>query len=96
MHDEGLRNVAADSMAQGFIVEILLTNYFKSFPPEVRDSLAKTIIAVGKKTDHFAGLIENEAEAEVFSDVVVKMHAALESLVQRSLLRLAAGEAGQG
>jgi hypothetical protein len=32
--DEAFRNVAADSMAQGFIVEILLKEYLKASRPK--------------------------------------------------------------
>jgi len=47
---------------------------------------------VGKRTDHFAGLIkDDERAAEKFADVVVKMHAALDRLLERAVKRVLAG-----
>jgi hypothetical protein len=96
MNDEAFRNVAADSMAQGYIVEILLTQYLKTFPPQLRQSLVETLLSNGKRTDHFAGLAKDDQTAEMLSDVVVRMHNALEGLVARSVQRLLAGEAARG
>jgi hypothetical protein len=47
---------------------------------------------VGKRTDHFAGLIkDDERAAEKFADVVVKMHAALDRLLEQAVKRVLAG-----
>lgn len=91
MTDDQLRNLAADSMAQGFLLEMLRTDYLRRFGP-FRFDMAKTILNVGQRTDHFAGLVKDFAEAEVFADVVVRMHQALDGYVGRALTRIAAGE----
>jgi len=90
MNDEAFRNVAADSMAQGFVVEILLTQYLKTFPAgKVRKKICDSIIQTAKRTDHYEGLIQDEHVAELFADVVVRMHRAVEALVSRAAARVA-------
>lgn len=91
MTDDQLRNLAADSMAQGFLVEILLTDYLRRWGGD-RFDMAQTILDVGQRTDEFAGLVEDFAEAEVFADVVVRMHEALDGYVGRALKRAEAAE----
>ena len=95
MTEEQLRNLAADSMAQGFIVELLLTEYLKKFG-QLKFDVAKSILDAGQRTDEFVGLVKDFAEAEVFADVVVKMHQALDTYVGRALKRVAAGEKAVG
>ena len=87
MTEEQLRNIAADQMANAFITEILLCRYFKAHPEEMWDELGDHMVEVGKRTDHFTGIAKTEEEAEVFADVVVKMHDALRGYVDRALLR---------
>lgn len=87
MDEEMLRNIAADNMAQGFIVELLLADHLKKFGP-FRDNLAQHIFTVGQRTDHYFGLAKDDATAEVFSDVVIRMHASLEGYLERALGRL--------
>lgn len=58
--EEMFRNVAADSMAQGFIVEILLANYLEELLPSDRIAVVEAITEQGKRTDHFAGLIKDD------------------------------------
>jgi pyruvate/2-oxoglutarate/acetoin dehydrogenase E1 component len=90
MIEEAFRNVAADSMAQGFIVEILLTRYLKQFPPADREEIAESLIKTGRRIDHFHGVAkDDEFLAELFSDVTIRMHAALEALVKRAMRRAA-------
>jgi hypothetical protein len=88
MNDEAFRNVAADSMAQGFVVEILLSQYLKQFAGDSREEVCRSLISTGQRTEHFAGLAKDEETAELFADVVVRMHAALEGLVSRAAARL--------
>jgi hypothetical protein len=91
MNDEAFRKVAAASMAQGFVVEILLTQYLKAFPAgDSRTSICDTIIRTAQRTDHYAGLTKDEHTAELFADVVVRMHGAIEQLVSRAAARIAA------
>jgi hypothetical protein len=96
LDDEAFRNVAADSMAQGFIVEILLSQYLRDSPLEHRRVLADSLVTTGKRTDLFQGLTNDEATAELFSDVVVRMHGALEGIVARAMARAAAAESRGG
>ena len=88
MDEEALRKLAADSMAQGFIVEILLARYFRSFEPDYREGIARDLLSSGTRTDHFVGLAQDEATAEWFSDVVVKMHDMLGGYVHRAMARI--------
>ena len=87
MDEDQLRNIAADQMAQGFILEILLSRYFKSHPEEMWDDLGKLMVAGAKRTDHFTNVVKTDAEAEVFADVVVKMHQSIQTYVDRGLGR---------
>lgn len=94
--EEVIRYTAAETMAHGFIIEVMLANYIKQFDPASHDDIAKTILETGKRTDHFAGVAKNDHAAEFFSDVVVTMHEVLERLVVRALERVRAGrEAGE-
>jgi hypothetical protein len=70
-------------------VEILLTQYLRTFPLEHRNEIVAALINTGSRTDQFIGLAKDEATAELFSDVVVRMHAALEGIVSRAMLRVA-------
>lgn len=90
MTEEQLRNVAADQMASAFIVEILLSRYIKSHPRETWFDLCETLVKSAQKTDHFTAIIKTEEEAEVFADVVVKMHDAIEGYTKRALARAVA------
>lgn len=91
--EEMFRNVAADSMAQGFIIEILLAHYLGEMPPDDRLAIVESLTKTGKRTDHFAGLIkDDDRAAEKFADVVVKMHEALDGLIYRAVRRVVAGE----
>ena len=95
MDDEALRNLAAHDMALGYVVEILLSRYL-SPAGEFREGLARSIVDNGKRYDQFFGLAKTEAEAELLSDIAVRMHGQLEELVNRALARLEASrEAGQ-
>lgn len=89
--DEAFRHLAADAMAQGFITEILLTQYLKGFPPSLRQPIADTILKAGAMIDP-DGRAPSEELAEMHADVTVKMQAHLASYVQRALARLQAGE----
>lgn len=91
MTEDQLRNLAADSMAQGFLVDMLLAEYFTRLG-EKRFLKAQKILDEGEMTDHFKGLAPDEEEAEVFSDVVVRMHEMLDRYVGRALVRAAAAE----
>ncbi|MGY3125055.1 hypothetical protein ACVWXQ_008992 [Bradyrhizobium sp. S3.14.4] len=61
--EEMFRNVAADSMAQGFIVEILLARYLGELLPADRIEIVETLTKQGKRTDQFAGLIKDDDKA---------------------------------
>ncbi len=91
MTEDQLRNLAADSMAQGFILELLLVDYLKKFG-QFKFATAKSILDAGQRTDGYTGLVKDIGEAEVFSDVVVRMHQSLDEYVGRALKRIAAGE----
>jgi hypothetical protein len=93
MDEEHLRNVFADQMAAGFIVELLLVDKLKSWPVEIRAQLVQAMRQSGRRTDQFAGAARNEAEAELLADVTVRMHRALDGYLDRALARLEAGEA---
>ena len=89
--EEMFRNVAADSMAQRFIVEFLLANYLRELLPGDRLQIIEALTKQGKKTDQFAGLIKDDDKAaEKFADVVVKMHQALDDLLYRAVRRVVA------
>jgi hypothetical protein len=89
--EEMFRNVAADSMAQGFVVEILLAAYLKPLLPQDRVAALKAIEEMGKKTGHFTDLAkDDDRAAEKFADVVIKMHAALDGLLYRAARRVLA------
>lgn len=96
MDEEALRNVAADSMAQGFILELLLTRHVRSFPSETWEELARSIIQAGRNTAGFTGIAKTEHEAELLADVTVRMHRALATIVERSVQRAEAGLAASG
>lgn len=87
MDDDWLRNLAADSMAQGFLIELLLTEHLRSLGLKSADR-AQWILDVGQRTDHLQGRVRDVAKAEVLSDVVVRMHAALDGYVGRALARM--------
>jgi len=53
------------------------------------------MLDTGQRTDQFEGIVKDFAEAEVFSDVVVKMHAALDAYIGRALKRVEAGQAAK-
>jgi hypothetical protein len=86
--DEMFRNVAADCMMQGFIVEALFANYLRSLPdPEQIEAIA-AIDTEGKYTGHFKGVLKDDpAGSEKFSDVVVRMHRALDRFLLRAVKR---------
>jgi hypothetical protein len=89
MEEEAFRNVAADTMALGFIVEILLSRYFKSFPPEDRASLAASMKKTAREIGHLHGATKgNEALSELLADVVVRMQPMLDRYVARALERI--------
>ena len=90
--EEAFRNIAADNMALGFIVEILLAKYLKSFPPRERSVLVESIKQTGRETNHLRGVTEgDEAMSELLADVVVRMHGALDGYVARAFARIGAG-----
>jgi hypothetical protein len=89
MDNEVFLELAANSAAQCIVVEILLSEHFKTFAPELRDDLAASVIETGKKAVLFAGRAKAEQMAELQSDLTVRTHAALEELVSRALARLA-------
>ena len=89
MTEDQIRQVAADQMAVGFIVEILLKEYLKSFPPEQRGEIAQTIIKTGERTDAFTNVVKDDFEAEAFADVVVLSHGKVQGYVERALARIA-------
>jgi hypothetical protein len=90
--DEALRNVAAESMAQGFIVEILLAAYLQPLAQDRREAFATSVLTAGQRTDHLDGLAKDEAMAELLTDVTGRMQAALEGLVFRAMRRLVQAE----
>jgi hypothetical protein len=91
--EETFRNVAANCMAQRFVVEILLTRYLSEHQSPFRDRLAEQIVQSAKQTDHFAGLTAgNEALSELFADVVVRMQAEVETLVGRAMYQAQKGD----
>lgn len=92
MDDQHLRNIAADQMAVGFIVELLLVDKLKSWPDEIRARLVQTLRDAARRTDQLAGTASNDHEAEVLADVTVRMHIAMDGYIDRALARLAAGE----
>lgn len=93
--EETFRNVAANCMAQRFVVEILLTRYLSEYEAPFRDRLAAQIVQLAKQTEHFAGLTAgNEALSELFADVVIRMHGEVEALVRRALTQAQKGEEG--
>ena len=84
--DEAFRNVAADSMAQGYVIQILLSHFIKQFDHSaLREEFAESLRAGGRKTDHFAGLRLPDSVAELLADVAVRQQAALDGLVARAL-----------
>jgi hypothetical protein len=89
MDNEVFLELSANSAAQCIVVEILLSEHFKTFAPELRDDLAASVIETGKKAVLFAGRAKAEQVAELPSDLTVRTHAALEELVSRALARLA-------
>lgn len=88
IQDEAFRNVAARVSAQGFIVEILLAQYLKAFPPELRDAIADTIIQAGKLYDPGVR-VAGERAAELLSDVTVRTPGFVEDYTRAALARIA-------
>jgi hypothetical protein len=93
MDEEAIRNVFADEMACGFLVELLLTDYLKRMPEPIRPGLVAAMRQTGRRIDHYAGLAKDERTAELLADVTVRMHDALDGYLDRALARLAAGQA---
>jgi len=79
--EEAFRNLAASSMAQGFVVEILLARYLREFNDEDRTKIVDSLLKTATRTDEFEGLTAGD---EAMSSVDV--------LVGRALRRL--GTAG--
>jgi hypothetical protein len=88
LDDDKLRNLLADEMSLNYLVEILLTKYLKDFDEPLRGGIASTILANGKRIDGLTGIAATEADAELIGDVTIRMHAALEDTIRRSLTRL--------
>lgn len=91
--DERFRDLASYVMAQGLIVELLLMRYLKLFEGEIRDEVAKTIIGRGNETGAFDGLTLPFEDAEILSDVAVRMRGQLAALVALAMGRAAAEDA---
>ena len=87
MTEEQIRCVAAENMALSYLVEILLSRYLGPLDSPLREQLAKTIISNGKDTSQFFGVAQSETDAELLSDLAVKMHEVLETIVVRALDR---------
>lgn len=88
MDEEALRNIAADGMAQGFLTEYLLLQFWQRLPLPMRLAQAKGVLDASIRTDHYAGLTKgNDAASELLSDVIVRMHGCVDQYVGRALLR---------
>jgi hypothetical protein len=87
MNEEHMRRVAAENMALSYLVEILLSRYLKPLESPFREELAKVIISNGQRIDQFFGVAQSETDAELLSDIAVKMHETLETIVGRALAR---------
>jgi hypothetical protein len=84
--DEAFRNVAADSMAQGYVVQFLLAQFLKQFDYAAhRRECVEFLRAGGRKTDHLSALKLSDAVAEMLADVAVRQQAALDGLAERAL-----------
>lgn len=93
MKEDWLENLAAANTAHGFVLEILLSRYFKTFPAgPLRDDIASTMLATGQQTAQFHGAVPEFADAVQFADVVVKSHAQLSDLIARAMERAAASD----
>jgi hypothetical protein len=90
--DEAFRTLAAESMAQGFLLEILLAAYLQPLAQDRREAFATSVLTAGQRTDQLDGLSKDEARAELLSDVTRRMQAALEGLVFRAMRRLVQAE----
>jgi hypothetical protein len=90
--DEAFRNVAADSMAHGFVLEILLAAYLQPLAQDRREAFATSVLTAGQRTDHLDGLAKDEAMAKLLGDVTARMQVALEGLVFRAMRRLVQAE----
>ena len=90
--DEAFRNVAAESMAQGFLLEILLAAYLQPLAQDRREAFATSVLTAGQRTDQLDGLAKDEATAELLGDATRRMQAALEGLVFRAMRRLVQSE----
>lgn len=89
---EAFRNVAADNMAQGLVVEWLLCRQLKQYPKEIRGEIAESLKASGRNTTSFSQLRASDAMSEMLSDVAVRMFGALDGLVDRAMARAEASE----
>lgn len=88
LDDDKIRNLLADEMSLNYLVEILLTRYFKEFDPPYREDIATTLLTNGRRIDGLKGIAPTEADAELVSDVTMRMHVALEDTIRRAMVRL--------
>ena len=85
---KALERIAVDNMALGFIVEILLSQYLKSFPAEIRSNAADLLKKAARKTDGL-GTDEDPHMTVLLSDVVVALPKRFDGYVDRALDRVA-------
>lgn len=93
MKDEWLENLAAANMAQGYVLEVLLTRHLKAFPPgPLRDEYAVVLVKNGERLDGIQPTGLGLEDAAQLADVVLKSHEQLADLVARAMLRAAASD----
>lgn len=90
LDEHKIRNLLADEMSLNYLVEVLLTSYLKTFGPGVMEGVALTLLENGKRIDQLKGIAQTEADAELVSDVTMRMHVQLEDTIRRALYRLGA------
>ena len=84
--EEAFRNVAADSMAQGFLLERMFRDYLLAMPKRERSEFADRMLNASQRTDHFYGVTNgDDVSAERFADIVIKFRDCVEQYVGRAL-----------
>ena len=84
--EEAFRNVAADSMAQGFLLERMFRDYLLAMPKRERLAFAERMLNASERTDQFFGVTSgDDAAAERFADIVIRFQGCVDAYVGRAL-----------
>lgn len=81
MEDENAREIAANASAQKFVLEILLSDLLRRIEQDGTsvDAFIARVLEVGSRTGHLRA--ENDAHAEILSDIAVRTQQAIAGIV---------------